>query len=611
MKNRNKKIFALLGLVLMLVCSSFVTVFGAEEQDYVTKSFDVKINALVNNTYEVTENITVDFNKPHHGIYRYINEENMHITDVHAEGQPYDTEYKDENLIIKVGSENEMVSGVQTYTIKYNMQVVTNKNQPTNFMNLNVFPHNWDTPVEKATCEITMPKVADYANLSVTSGKIGDNTNSANVQYSAPQGGTTITLSAQNIKADEGATVYLPLPEGYWENEKTSDWAIYPIIGILILVPLLIFLIWLFVGKNPKVVQTVEFYPPEGMTPGEVGYIIDGVVDKKDLVSMIVYYADKGYLTLREYGNKKFEVTKVKDIDPEEKKFSRTLFNGLFAKGDKVKLDTLDEKFGQAYLNAKDFLTNERQIYSTASRVGRGVAVFLMGLMLLVCSAFSFVYEQYTVFGIWAGLIPAMLASIGAFLLVSTYDRRLGAFGFANTGKMIVGGLLLILGVGVTITILLTHSISNYLAVAVGVAVLICLFFIFRMIARTKESANDLGKILGLKQFIKMAEKDKLEALIEENPMYFYNIIPYAYVLGLSDKWIKDFEDIELKAPFWYENSIDTNFVFNVFLFSRIMNGCHHSFSNNIHIPADTKIGGIGGGNFSGGGFGGGGGGAW
>lgn len=59
-------------------------------------------------------------------------------------------------------------------------------------------------------------------------------------------------------------------------------------------------MLFYFFGRDPKIVQTVEFYPPEGITPAEAGYIIDGIVNKEDLVSMVIYFADKGYLSIEE-----------------------------------------------------------------------------------------------------------------------------------------------------------------------------------------------------------------------------------------------------------------------------------------------------------------------
>ena len=74
-----------------------------------------------------------------------------------------------------------------------------------------------------------------------------------------------------------------------------------------------------------------------------------------------------------------------------------------------------------------------------------------------------------------------------------------------------------------------------------------------------------------------------------ENSEYFYNILPYAYVLGVSDKWIKKFESISLQAPSWYDSP-------NTF---------------DMRTLSYSDSGGSSGGGSSGGGSGGGGGGSW
>ena len=59
----------------------------------------------------------------------------------------------------------------------------------------------------------------------------------------------------------------------------------------------------------------------------------------------------------------------------------------------------------------------------------------------------------------------------------------------------------------------------------------LCIVF---MTQRTKSSIELMGKILGLKNFIEKAELNRINILVEENPNYFYNILPYAYVMGLT-----------------------------------------------------------------------------
>jgi hypothetical protein len=83
---------------------------------------------------------------------------------------------------------------------------------------------------------------------------------------------------------------------------------------VIIAAPLLSILLWFRFGRDPQVVRTVEFYSPEGVTPAELGYIIDGAVDSKDVVSLIIYWANGGYLTIREDEEKKFTLIKKKDL---------------------------------------------------------------------------------------------------------------------------------------------------------------------------------------------------------------------------------------------------------------------------------------------------------
>ena len=112
-----------------------------------------------------------------------------------------------------------------------------------------------------------------------------------------------------------------------------------------------------------------------------------------------------------------------------------------------------------------------------------------------------------------------------------------------------------------------------------------------------------LGKIQGFKNFLEMAEKPQLEELVMKNPEYFYDILPYTYVLGVSNKWMKNFEDIALKAPEWYcgYDAFD-NYTFNNF-----MNSTYSSISTAMSTSPSSGSGG----GFSGGGSGGGGGGSW
>lgn len=132
---------------------------------------------------------------------------------------------------------------------------------------------------------------------------------------------------------------------------------------------------------------------------------------------------------------------------------------------------------------------------------------------------------------------------------------------------------------------------------------------------RTPYGNKILGKIKGFKRFLETAEKEQLEALVNENPEYFYNILPYTYSLGISDVWIKQFETIALQAPEWY----DGYSTFDMYEFDSFMNNTRHT-AQGVELTtgggSDYNSGSFGGGSSSGGGLsgggsGGGGGGSW
>ena len=142
---------------------------------------------------------------------------------------------------------------------------------------------------------------------------------------------------------------------------------------------------------------------------------------------------------------------------------------------------------------------------------------------------------------------------------------------------------------------------------------LIALLVNARMHQRTALGLSYYNDILGLKNFIELAEKDRLVALVDDDPEYFYHILPFAYVLNVTDKWSKKFEDIAIAPPSWYAGPTPMNHLIFMSHFNRSIN----TLASSMSAPPPSKGGsgggsfGGGGGGFSGGGFGGGGGGGW
>jgi len=151
---------------------------------------------------------------------------------------------------------------------------------------------------------------------------------------------------------------------------------------------------------------------------------------------------------------------------------------------------------------------------------------------------------------------------------------------------------------------LLTDQIYMIAYMSGIVCITIMFFCIKHMKKRTKYGNELLGKIKGFRNFLETTEKPRLEKLVIQNPEYFYKILPYTYVLGVSDKWIKKFENIALSAPKWYSGRRS----FQLAAFGSFMSSAMIAASQAMSAsPSSSSSGG----GSSGGGSGGGGGRSW
>ena len=631
---RIKKYIAVIVCVTALF--SFNTAFASAEA-YETRSFDVQMDVGEDNSFIVTEDIKVEFTEPRHGLFRYIpykgtsvrqiggrtvlEKYRMKITDVHVEGHEFETYKESGNLVIRIGSPEEYVYGPQEYRIRYRCILYEDENESFDSLYWNILPNGWPTTIEASAMTIRMPKPFDPKMAEFIAGEYG-RADMAAVNWTAD--GTVLTAeTTRALEAGEGVTVNVILPEGYFVGEKTTAWMGFVMMLIIITAPFLSILLWFLFGRDPKVVRTVEFYPPEGVNSAEVGYIIDGTTDSKDMVSLIIYWANKGYLTIKDDGNDQFTLIKRRDLPASAKTYEHTMFQGLFDGRDQVALEDLKGDFYDTFqaaklqLQAHFKLNKENRIFTQSSLGARALGVLLMMAPSVSLAVFGGVLNKSDEILILL-MVPAIaFAFIGFCALIVAYDKKDSLTKGVKAGLNSLGFFCAVIFSFCTLAFGY-EALGNALpGLAVPLASVISLLFTMRMKQRTKKSSQLLGKILGFKEFIRTAELARIKRLVEETPDYFYNVLPYAYVFGLTDKWAKKFEGIAMEPPAWYDSGYGGSSVFNTWVF---MNSFHHytnAIQHNILIPPAPSGGGSGGGGFSagggfsGGGMGGGGGGSW
>lgn len=636
MRDRIRRLAVLGAVLIMALAFSASAAYAAYAgQDYETNAFDVRVRIGENHVIHVTETIRVDFHRAKHGLYRNIpyQPKFYKVKNVRAKGDDFDvyTERRSDvdQKVIKIGRADRTVTGGKTYEISYDVVSYRDESKALDYLSLDVLPTNWETPIGSVGISVKMPKAMNWDELKVYAGAYGcqnivksSSEGITGITYGVDKAKNTIHIAGQNLADGEGITLRADLPEGYWVGPANRDWLRYLLFGILAGVPVLMCLLWLLFGRDPQIIKTVEFYPPQAMTSAEIGYVIDGVIDNKDMASMIPYYASKGYLSIEEYGDKKetkFSVTKLRDVDLGEKPFAKTFFNAIFESGERVGLDQLPKSFADLYWTSRTQLagwyTGEEALFTEKSRVCRIVGAVLMFVPPLASILFSiflsFAFEMLTT------LIPlTFLLTVGLFMVMRTFDRRDSMMKSSRNVLFVIGAVLIAIGVFIAAGLAAYFLKSDLWGILTAASTAVTFAFVLLMKSRTKESAELQGKILGFKEFIEAAELEKLKLLVEENPEYFYDIMPYAYVMGLSDKWAKHFEDIPTDPPSWYCGQ-SSYMAFSALWYSHMIAGCSHSFVGSIMNVTGVDTGGgsigggFGGGGFSGGGFGGGGGGAW
>ncbi len=599
-------IFVLIFLLGLLIPNETFAI--SSSGGYTIQSYDINMKVNENNTFDITETIDVDFtgyNK--HGIFRKIPLRNS-IT--RLDGTKSSNRAKISNIgvnesytisnsngykVLKIGDKNQTVSGRKTYIIKYNYNIGKDPLKNADELYFNLIGDEWDTSINNVTFTITMPKSFDKSKLGFSSG-YKTSTDSAYVNYTVTNNTIKGSLE-QQLYYGEALTVRLTLPEGYFVGASSNfDYIMLLEIGISIIFVIVAFRMWNKYGKDEVPVETVEFYPPDGLNSADIGFIYKGHSEQKDIISLLIYLANKGYLKIEECEekSKKFKIIKVKEYDGDNED-ERTFFNGLFISRDEVTKSDLYNKF---YLTLQKIARNinrrenQEKIFENASL---GKRIFLI-IMIIIVYIFM---GGLTIFKIGDPEAIIMLGALLVFPLMALYKKP-------STIIIIFTSLVFL---AVTFFCMSRDIYSaniylvKYIIESICIVSLIIILGIIRK--RTQYGTEMLGKIQGFKYFLETAEKPQLEELVMREPEYFYNILPYTYVLGVSNKWMKKFEDIALAAPTWYYGHV----AFDYYSFNRFMDSTYSSISTAMSSSPSSSSG--SGGGFSGGGSGGGGGGSW
>jgi uncharacterized protein (TIGR04222 family) len=591
-------------------------------------SYQARVDVRSDGSIHIRETIQYTFaGSDHHGIYRDLRTQFTYDPDGTGTGKvrvypvedvkvgspdaPADAEVQNQGSIthIKIGSPDKTVSGTKTYVLDYTVRGAFNRITtestdggttvpPHDELYWNITGDEWVVPIQSASVTVN----ASAAPIAVQCFRgVRGSTDTCQAQ-----GGTSSTFSTTDLQPGQGMSILLAYPTGtvrdaapIIEDAPKTGLAqltdINPAIaggGVALFAVIAGGMGWLvrkrgrdsqFVGLTPGLLPTdgrtgdvapvtrhdrnvaVQFTPPQGFRPGQIGTLIDEQANTVDVTATIIDLAVRGFLRIEEVPPTK-EGKPVKDwrlvvilpapsqdLEPYELALMQAIFKGR----NEVAMSDLKNTF------ASDLHATQMRLYDDVTRRGwfRGNP--------------NSVRNAYRV----GGVLLLVLGFATAFLGIAA----IGGSAAIVAAALFFGGLVVIALAG-------------------------------RMPARTAAGSAVLTQAEGFRLYLTTAEADQIR--FEEGQDVFSRYLPYAIIFGVADRWAGIFDQLAREGriqpvqPSWYTG------YYTGWTYLALGNSMSsfETTANSALVSTPASSGGSGfssGGGFSGGGGGGGGGGSW
>jgi uncharacterized membrane protein len=427
----------------------------------------------------------------------------------------------------------------------------------------NVTGNDWVVPIDYVAATIYFPQQASgELRAQAFSGMYG----SSNKERAQVEGSVVTAETANPLPIRAGLTVDVYIPQGLLHAPGSFtklNWFVRsnPVLTLPVWAFLVMFVLWWLKGRDPDPGMSVApmYEPPKNMGPAEVGTLIDDSVDPRDISSVLVDLAVRGYIKIVEtkhkvllFSSKDYELQLLKERGQWQDltSYERTMLERIFYSGDTVMVSDLRNHFYTAIPTLKS------QIMTALKQKG------------------MYTVDPDSAAGYW--VVGVMFIAIPYALLQ-----------WSGTVDFFSGTLVAI--------------------ISIAIAVVIVIWLGSQLTAKSLLGARTRIQILGFEEFMNRVDADRLKRM---PPDTFEKYLPYAMALGVEHRWAKAFEGIAQNAPAWYQaaDAYPGN-MFSSFYFVNSLSSMTHVTSSAFTAAPRSSSGssGWGGGGFSGGGFSGGG----
>lgn len=584
--------------------------------------YDITFDVAANSSIKVTEDITIKYQGyestgfirdiPVNGGVQVRNVEVKKIDNSGLTEVWYDVYHEGADFLsVDIGDSSNKFGKSERYLLTYDYNI-TNGVVNDGMLSVNPVGFGWNTPLYDVTVKTILPD--GFISSACYVGPKGTSLTYNGYEMKTENGKKVITAAFDGL---DGAGVTFDLTFEKGAIKSYTDFSpYYYVLGAVAVLAVMI-LLKVFVFNKNKLMPVVNYSAPNDMDPLLMGKLIDNRVNEEDITSLIYYWAGKGYIKINlDDKNDPALIRVMRELPEPCTPHERVIYNGLFRNRDLVRPSMLKNNFYKVAESATSIVNrNTKGLYDTVS-IGVSVLFAVLGGLILglvpALIGFTAISHKLLSFVPFISLVPALV--IYAFAEGLVFNRH--KYG---KGKFYLMAAGLVLACAVFCAAYVFFLPENIMGVGAKIVLFIVSSLIFAfsvsLINRTKDYTDKLNEIIGFKQFIQLAEKDQLEAMLEEDPQFYYHILPYAQVLGVTDIWENKFEGITVAPPDWLAGDMLTTY-FEFRVINSVMRSSMQSMrAGMVSRPSSSgangggRFGGGGGhGGFSGGGFGGGGG---
>ena len=349
----------------------------------------------------------------------------------------------------------------------------------------------------------------------------------------------------QQLKDHETLTLTMVVPESMFDGVSTYVRVGNPEVVPMLICAALALIYWIFFLRCAPLIRQRRNSPPEGLNAGELGVRL--TMAGTDLTSMVFSWAQLGYILIQLDERGRVWLHKKMDMGNERTAFEAKAFQALFGRRD------IADATGKRYAELAARLMNANPSKKTLNHPkGGNVKIFryaMCGVMFFcgVCYAMNFtgLAAMQVILSIFLGAVGAVAGWLIQSGMYRIHLRDKSPLILSLVLALIWFGLGLWAGAWIVgLVCSLSQLLAGLMAAYGG--------------RRTELGRQNAIQILGLHVYLRKADRAELKRIQENDPEYFYNLLPYALALGVEKSFASRFGTKKMPACPYFTCGIQT-----------------------------------------------------